>query len=400
MQAVKLVIPGRFWDCQLYSNRLYLFGVDGAISTYRWDTIVRSFGVPERLKLALECAFTRSDYFYGSKWKLLFADKEIRDVIKKKFEDLSLIQLEVDQPQLAEARVRTQDNRFPFPHTDCTVYNNHLYCSSQKGIYYNALAGERALPIRRAPDRLWDCPIMSLAASYYSLATAAGADGLFRLSLYDVEGAHRTSEDVEEISDNYFTHCNWLYSNIYGSSHYGRACFADFSVKTPKTLRENDPFNDEQPHKTSTLSLKRSFYSDEIFHESGYSWGAKDKLFLVHGTAIKTVRLKPRTRYQDLAFEAIGETRLSDWKGEVVSGGVALFGAIIECDNAIVVMKSNGESVTLAGEPVRYRVFNRSSYYENQLHVIYDDRLEIFSFNDDYFVEQTTKEFGYTASAS
>ena len=62
----------------------------------------------------------------------------------------------------------------------------------------------------------------------------------------------------------------------------------------------------------------------------------------------------------------------------------------------MLILKSNGEIVTLPTEPVRYRVFNRSVNYENQLHVIYEDRLEIYSFNDDYLLDQDSKQFGYS----
>ena len=43
---------------------------------------------------------------------------------------------------------------------------------------------------------------------------------------------------------------------------------------------------------------------------------------------------------------------------------------------------------------VRWRVFPRSKHYVNHLHVILDDRIEIYSFNNDYFVDQRSKKAG------
>jgi hypothetical protein len=97
----------------------------------------------------------------------------------------------------------------------------------------------------------------------------------------------------------------------------------------------------------------------------------------------------------DLA--ASGDSRtieLSPWKGQVVSGAVALFGTVIECENALVVVPSEGITMTFPGEVVNWRIFSRSIQYENQLHLIYDDRLEILSFNQDYFVDQNQKRSG------
>lgn len=78
-------------------------------------------------------------------------------------------------------------------------------------------------------------------------------------------------------------------------------------------------------------------------------------------------------------------------RGNPVCGAVAPFGSIIELDRAIVVVRSDDEILTIPGVPVNWRVFNRSKQYENQLHVIYPNRLEIFSFNHDYFVNQEEK---------
>lgn len=60
-------------------------------------------------------------------------------------------------------------------------------------------------------------------------------------------------------------------------------------------------------------------------------------------------------------------------------------------------MQSNGELILInpTEEVVKWRVYPRSIQYTNQLHVIYNDRMEILSFNDDYFENQEKKLFGY-----
>src|SRR5438045_85619 len=81
-------------------------------------------------------------------------------------------------------------------------------------------------------------------------------------------------------------------------------------------------------------------------------------------------------------------------KQAIASGGVAAFGAIGEFEHGLVIMPSTGRPVTLPGEPVRWRVYPRSTYYQNHLHVIYENHFEVLSFNHDYFVDQETKIFG------
>ena len=58
-------------------------------------------------------------------------------------------------------------------------------------------------------------------------------------------------------------------------------------------------------------------------------------------------------------------------------------------------MLSDGSYYNIPGEISRVRVFPRSFNYENHLHVIHDNKLEIYSFNNDYFVDQKSKDFGF-----
>ena len=66
-----------------------------------------------------------------------------------------------------------------------------------------------------------------------------------------------------------------------------------------------------------------------------------------------------------------------------MSGGNAVFGAILELDSALVVVRSDDKVDTFPGKPFNWRVFPRSRHFTNQLHIVYDDRLEILSFNHD-----------------
>jgi hypothetical protein len=91
--------------------------------------------------------------------------------------------------------------------------------------------------------------------------------------------------------------------------------------------------------------------------------------------------------------------QLEQWKGDLISAKVASFGTILELENAIVVVRSDGDIQTIPGEPVQWRVFGRSKHYENQLHILYEDRLDIYSFNHDAFVVQKNKTAGSTYSA-
>ncbi len=412
MQPVKLTIHGEFWDSHIYSSQLHLFGMDSSVTTIDWNRLVSSLNVGDDLVFALQCAFTNSEWLYGPKFKILFRDREIRDLIRSKFDRLSAISLTADRNLLANSRVKKHAFNHPFPFTDLTIYKQHVYSSSLEGICFDRLTAGKRIPLSNNPNRLWDCPTLSIAASFSNLATATGTEGLHKVPLYGEDGLHSTREKAQMLADEDCVHCNWLETGIYGSSHTGRSCFADFEVEARRVSEKSngdiqramlaDTYTGtgdhiDSPYSRTKLNLKNTIYSDKIFEHIGYSWGSYDKLYLTHKNKIKVVKVQSRTIRRDLDFHAIEDVGINLKFGNVVSGAVAPFGTVIECDEGIVLLNSDGIVSEFAGEPVRYRVFNRSRHYENQLHIIYDDRIEIYSFNGDYFVDQSKKVFGYTA---
>ena len=142
-------------------------------------------------------------------------------------------------------------------------------------------------------------------------------------------------------------------------------------------------------------TFERVITDRDIFNEQGYSWGTRDKIYQARNREITVARYRPYN--EENRIERLTTIPIAAWKGDLVSGGVASFGAIIEYDNAIVVLPSDGDPVTLPGEPVNWRVFPNSRFYQNHLHVIYEDEITIYSFNHDYFVQQDVKIFGSRA---
>lgn len=84
---------------------------------------------------------------------------------------------------------------------------------------------------------------------------------------------------------------------------------------------------------------------------------------------------------------------------EIVDAAVAEFGIVVETKKHLYVLLSTGEEIYTVNKEqediIRWRIFPRSTCYVNQLHVIYNNRIEIISFNDDYFVDQKNKQIGH-----
>lgn len=395
MQPLRLTIPGQYWDSQIYAGRLYLFERTGDIRTLDWDLLMQSWDIEASLRIAFECAFVRSDYLYGDRWSLLFSDAEIKSLIIRKFSDLAEKHLELSAAELEKFSIRRQKNPFPFPHSDTAVYKKNMFVVSPDGVHRATCNKANINPISTRIDKKWDAPVLAVDASYLTLALAAGDEGLFEMPLTEDGYEFSPGENAKRIHRRNCTDCSWTFYSIYGSSHVD----AGFLAAYRRVPQKHDPL-------LSARVFEGLISAGTIFHDGGgYSWGNQDKLCQVSASRVRIVNYQPWIeetpgRLTDLGaidLAATGDIRtveLSPWKGQVVSGAVALFGTVIECENAVVVVPSEGVTMTFPGEVVNWRIFSRSIQYENQLHLIYDDRLEILSFNQDYFVDQNQKRSG------
>lgn len=400
---LKIVLNGEFWDSHIYKGKLYLFTIDGDVHTVDWDRLVAEYPLPDDLVLPMECAFARSNYLYGDQWNLLYQDPEVRTVVQRKFMRLST---ESQNPLVADWKkflLGTHASPFPFPHSDTTIYMNNLYSVSKSGLFtFPSRKLHAKRPKKYQAERIWDCPVISVDASYFTLALAAGEEGLFEFDLTDPTSGV-PERDKKPIDSRHFSDCSWAYYSIMGSSHEVGGILLEYVKSEDQGHAELFVPDNVGPFSKSAPQLHRRFDKavqvSDVFHKSGYSWGGKDKICSARDGVMTVARYVPWFDDPD-RLRILREIHLDPWKGNPVSGEVAPFGSIIELDNCIVVVRSDDEVFTIRGTPVNWRVFNRSKQYENQLHVIYDDRLEIFSFNHDYFLDQDEKVSGAHSSSS
>lgn len=401
MQPLKLIVTGTYWDSLIYSGRLYLFEMDRSVRTLNWDKLPELLRVPRSLMLALQCGFFRSDYLYAPDFNLIFSDADIQATLLAKFENLASRTLQVDYADLSSLLVLQQDNPFPFPHTSSQVYNNQIFVASHRGVYRSSIIKKNKFPIVKRPHKIADNRTLGISLSYGTVAMACGDDGLWRVTA--------DSNNPHMIGAFHCNACDWNYNSIFASSAKTGGALASYKPngKIDQISSKFDS-NDIGEDFEDSLKLLRSpryirplkepnkptFYSeDSIFQKSGYAWGVKDKICLARTDEINIVRYTPWDEDQKL-FESLESFGIEPSFGPVVSATTAAFGIIVEFDKGLIVYQSDGAILKLPGEPVNWRAWPRAKHYGNQLHLIYEDRLEILSFNHDYFVDQKTKSRG------
>ncbi len=427
MQALKIIVPGKFYDSQIYDGRLYLWGIDNSFIAIDWNLLVGKIRIPKELKTALRFSLQYGDNLYGN---LLMQDLEVRQLMQNKFQKLSELTIEVSNQDFKNSMIGQQDNPLPFPHADSAVHYKTIYAGGQSGVSASSCSVGRGRNQSIEPaKRLFDMPTLSISASHLTLAVAAGNEGLSDYSL--LPNNVKKHGEPRKLSDK---HCNltrWLYPSIFGSSYFNDGYFADFKkskrskaakgqldqrvvqLVLPETS-ETTLIEDES--KQSARQYKREFKglisSKDIFlgstldengtseGDAAFTWGVQDKICSITGSSIKLAGYTSQSKPSQQKFSDLGSVKIDKLGGEIISADSSFFGVVIEKENGLLIISSLLESQLLEGEPVNWRVFPRSRNYTNQLHIVYEDALHIYSFNHDYFVDQSTKKLGISVASA
>lgn len=441
MQALEVIIPGEFYDSQIYDGRLYLWGIDGSLLLVNWDSLVAKIPIPEELKVALQFALQYGDDLYSN---ILMQDAEIEKLIKSKLQKLSELKVEIDRSFLDECTIGKQDSPLPFPHADSAIHYKKILVGGQSGVSStNCNLGLGRRPQIETAIKLFDMPVLSISASHQTLALAAGSEGLFEYSL-SPNPASRRHNEPHSLSNQ---HCNlvrWLYPSIFGSSYFNDGYFADFRKRKkdgisnerdrtdyerrersePETFQVNfselvednvveDDENQQERNRykrefTRVISSKKIFEGEQAsldiektkFNDRIFTWGVEDKICLATRDSIELVKYLPKFQANSRKFERLGSVNIQELTHEVISADSSFFGVILEQEDGLTVITSELETYFFEGEPVNWRVFPKSKNYTNHLHIIYDDALHIHSFNHDYFIDQNTKKLGISTNSN
>ncbi len=311
MQALRLIVPGSYWDSQIYQGRLYLFNMDGSLFALDWDETIEQYGSRTGERFALSCAFQRSDYLYGSRWDLFFGDRDVIGLINSKFERLASQSLALDSKQIDGYRQSTRQNPLPFPHSDCIIYDQQMYVSAPSGVFRSTCNKRTVGPISGRPAKLWDMPVNSVSAGWGCLAMAAGSEGLWQYEMEHRRGYDSYSRKADErflqISPLHCSACEWSYYSIFCSSYESGGFLADFSFTRPEAddeiqFEDDEPIpisgrlrpaNGFQPFAQRVREFEEIVPADRIFESPGYAWGCKDKVCQSSDGTIHVAKYKP-----------------------------------------------------------------------------------------------------------
>ncbi|WP_299671982.1 hypothetical protein [uncultured Polaribacter sp.] len=398
MQPLKISIKGDYYDCQMYRGRLYLWDFNGGLKVYDWSAIVQSLIKKETDKIALTFSFLDGNYLYKTSLIELFKDIDFKRLLLKKFKRVESKTYEITEKKLAKFLIGEQETPTGILPTDTEIYSNQLYFIHEKGLFSGSAhrAKSEKYPVSSRPTKLWDCNLLSIKANKYpQLALSGGDEGLFELNTSRAQPKNlkkvESKKPIYQISNEHSSFSNYSYLNIYNTSLVKGSFLATFKWDNIEPI-------------IGKLDIARNFESKltdkTIFNTKSkqhfVSWGIADKIYKARNGGFEIIKYN---NYADKEkgeekFEKLTSFNLQAWKGKVTNGGSAYFGNIVECENALIVILSDNQVITIPGPITRWRVYPRSMNYENHLHVILDNSIDIYSFNQDYFLNQEDKTIG------
>jgi hypothetical protein len=407
MQPVKINIEGNYFDCQIYSGRLYLWTFDGDLKVIDWNALVNYLIKNQRDKIVMNFCFLDGNYLYKSSLIELFKDKDFRKLLLKKFAGIEKKNFKIPEKLLQKFTLGVQTTPMNIIPTDTEIYSNNLYFINEKGFYSasaNRAKSEKYLVSSR-PKKLWDCNLFSIKANKYpQIALSGGDEGLFEYNISNSkpENLKTVERNIFRISESHSSFSNYTYLNVFNTSLVDKSYLAMFKWDNGEKKENLSPL--QQMYSSRNKNFNRNFdhfiSTDTIFQldlkKNYLSWGIDDKINLITDNKFEIIKCNyfaDPEKGQNI-FNKIYSNEV-EISGDLVNSGSCYFGNIIETTTGLFILLSNGQKYCINEEITRWRIYPRSKNYENHLHVILDDRIEIYSFNQDYFLEnENEKVFG------
>ncbi len=388
MQALRITIPGDYWDVQIYRGRLYLWTMDGAVKTIDWDNLIETVAQTAMSSFAIRFGFSLGAFLYKQHMNELLADREFRNWALERFalqREQPIVVSEIDLENLTIDRQMVRMPRLP---TDSLIYDRVLYAATDEGIWKATIGRGTVHSISTRTTQISDFHAVGLAARGHKIAAAASGDGLFQISVEN----RSDLEEARQVSARHCESADWVFQSIFGSSTLD----GGFLVARC-WVRESNAAS----ARNSDWSLLDVGVFDEgdvsgTLVDPRLSWAYSEKIYSVSDHEITATKFTQKNVPIgiDAASVPLGKLELERKLDTPIAGHVGLFGTVVENLDGLVVIESDETQSHISGEITRWRKFPRARNYENHLHVILEDRLDIYGFYGDFFVEQDKKKFG------
>jgi len=378
--------------------------MDKSLTKVDWPELISQQAAFSADRIVVNGLLVDAGFFYRSDSKVFLSDSTVLAHVQDCFSAIQGAAFDLDLGALRRRACKSVDSPFPNLHADFEIYNHRLYGGMPEGLFTSNTSDEAIA------DKLWDSSVYAVRAStsYSTVAVAAGDEGLWE---YDTSVSNRSrgSGQISLSTKHFCTACDWGEQSIFGwSGSTGGFLASYYTAKYRGETRSRRVFD-------KTIDAKQLYGADISF------WGSHDRAYALDGDELVVVDYDPKAVERTMKLKRTAESTKQNKQPQAlvpdaeplqsktvrklnavagvgqrpVAVATAPFGTVIQFDNHIYVFRSDGGMNEITGNIVTWRVFPRSLHYANQLHVVLEDRVEIYAFVHDFFVPQENKVFGF-----
>ena len=389
MSFLKVTIPGDFWDVQIYRGKLYLWTMDASVITLDWSHLVDQIAQRAISPLATRFGLGRGEILYGKQMNPLLIEPEFRNWLLSVFDSQSKQAIVVGRSLLRDVTIDEQSAPFGSLPVDTEIYRRKLYATTDKGIFKASIGTGTKHPISTRYKQLQDLPAVSLRAYGNQLALAACDEGLYRLG---TEEGEEWTLGFDRMSPRHCDKADWVFQSIFAGSQLSGGYLA-------ARYWGDDDEDEESDRALQPPVYVGTFDVEQIggaLDRSVVSWAYAEKIYTATENKISSSRYTQGEIVHgiDEATEGLGSIDLEHPQGQAITGSAGVFGTVIEYENGLQVVESDETQFAIEGPITRWRTYPRATNYENHLHVVRDDCVDVLAFYRDYLQNQEGKRFG------
>ncbi|MDG6774617.1 hypothetical protein QCB45_09750 [Thiomicrorhabdus sp. ZW0627] len=351
ISTVSIEIEGDYLSSFIYSGVLFLVDMDFKLNSYSWDRVVN---------LAL-----------GNKFRIGNSDlrkyllNSSRNKIKEKFNGRRYFITKRDLQKANERSIYI--GVWP---SDINLYRNTIYIASEAGVNTIHIKWEMGnLTEYKSNVKIWDCPSFRISPnSFYRLAIASGQEGLVTVI---PQKKYVEDKDVKVRVKSVCTDCDW-YKNRLVANTVGGVSVLDF--EPIPDIKDYENHIEEYWRIVNQVKLEDPLQGNikKIDNKTVVnSWfGGNKEFFLTEDMTIAFRTLNPDQQNNKTLMYQIEED-------SIVTARTATFGTVVETKDTLKLIGQENGFHTLDNDFVTWRVFPRSKYYANQIHIIKDKSIVI-----------------------
>ncbi|MGR7138184.1 hypothetical protein ACU62P_04855 [Klebsiella aerogenes] len=373
MFDIKVNIVGDFIESYIYSGVLFTVDTNGVLCSYSWDHLIKRYlsFYPEYTKL---------------KNRLLDSRKNNASLLS---EDITIT---IDKKFLNENQKGTCTGLDVWC-TDLDVKDNILYIASEKGVETIPFVEEWNNGVVQnfvEPDTVWSgAKVFGLSTgSWGRTILAAGTSGAIEIVNNKVSQVKQIglSKKVEkEIDNNIILDCEWnSFSTLaildgldkkiaYKFNNIGSDSFLKGNVKAHDDFIKLSDKEKKDKFNKILKALERENSENVSLEDFAHSWFEDNILHAIdHNNKTYTLKRDGWVKSnKESFFDELSVVKLKNIS----------VGSFVETEDDELYRLINGTKHTLPEDFTSWRVFPRSKNYQDRIHIVYDDFLQIRIFD-------------------